>query len=153
MDRIAITGMGAVSAAGDCCYEMLKTIRNDLHGIESYNCFSPDLKDLPVGRAWVYEQDLVMFPRLEGKPVSRTMLMALCALREAINDAKVYEQKGFKDEPLKVAFVNATTVGGMDLTEKEFAQLREGGGNADCMRSHDCGATTEAITDCFPVFS
>ena len=153
MDRIAITGMGAVSAAGDCCYEMLKTIRNDLHGIESYNYFSPDLKDLPVGKAWVYEQDLVMFPRLEGKLVSRTMLLALCALREAINNGKVYEQKAFKKEPLKVAFVNATTVGGMDLTEQEFAQLRDWGGNVDCMRCHDCGATTKAIADCFGVFS
>ena len=153
MDRIAITGMGVVSSIGDCCYEMLKTIRNDLFGIESGNYFSSELKDLPVGKAWVSDCDLVGFPGFDGKPVSRTMLMALCALREAIHDGKVWEQKGFNDEPLKVVFVNATTVGGMDLTEQEFPQLREGGGNADCMRSHDCGATTEAIADYLRLFN
>lgn len=153
MDKIAITGMGAVSAAGDCCYEILKTIRNDLHGIESYNYFSTDLKDLPVGKAWVPDSSHVGVPGLEGKPVSRTTLMALYALREAIYDGKVYEQKNVKDVPLRVVFVNATTVGGMDLTEKEFPLLREGGGNAGCMCSHDGGATTKAIADCFGVFS
>ncbi len=153
MDKIAITGMGAVSAAGDCCYEILKTIRNDLFGIQSYNYFSPELKDLPVGKAWVTDSELLGFPGLEGKPVSRTILMALCALREAIYAGKVDEQKYSKDDPLKVVLVNATTVGGMDLTEREFTQLREGEGNAECMCSHDCGATTQAIADYLGVFS
>ena len=145
--------MGAVSAIGDCCHEMLKNIRNDLFGIRNDAYFCDEFKDLPAGILNMSDNDLRHPYFVNGEDVSRTEMMALCAIREALEDAKVDEQLAMSDNRLKVAFVNGTTVGGMDLTEREFAALRDGGGNAGCMLTHDCGATTESIAKRLNIFS
>lgn len=124
---------------------MLKTIRNDLFGIRKYEHFSSEFKDLPAGILYVPDSHIKIRFQLEDKQVSRTVMMALWAMTEALESACVGEQKAFADRKLKVVLVNGTTVGGMDLTEQEFPKLREGGGDAECMLTHDCGATTEVI--------
>ena len=146
MDDIVITGMGAVCSIGDCCYEMLKTMRADLFGIRDNEHFCSEFQDLPAGILDVSDHNLKLVSRVEDdEEVSRTQLMAQWAMREALETGYVHRQKACSDRPLKVVLVNGTTVGGMDLTEQEFSQLRQGEGNADCMLTHDCGATTEAI--------
>ena len=152
MDNIVITGMGAICAIGNDCFEMLQTLRYDLTDIRSDNCFSSDFPDIPVGKVSVTDEQMKKAFGLEDSTVSRTMLMALWAIREAMEDGIVNKQCELEEGHLRVAFVNGTTVGGMDLTEREFPALRDGEGNAACMTVHDCGATTSSIAGHFPVF-
>ena len=48
MDDIVITGMGAVCSIGDCCYEMLKTMRADLFGIVGVDAFFREDREYSV---------------------------------------------------------------------------------------------------------
>ena len=61
--------------------------------------------------------------------LSRTSLLGILAVREALAEAGLTDLKG-------IPLVSGTTVGGMDLTEKTFPAYSV---------SHDCGASTDAI--------
>ena len=71
--------------------------------------------------------------------ISRTALLGLAAAKEAWNEMP-------QDENLKCAFINASTVGGMDLTETYFSNLHANKqANPSLVAMHDLGAVTNFI--------
>ena len=72
--------------------------------------------------------------------LSRTALLGILAVREAIADANI-------DFSKRVGLVSSTSVGGMDLTEHFFEEFIEDDskGRLRDARMHDCAASTEAI--------
>jgi 3-oxoacyl-[acyl-carrier-protein] synthase-1 len=54
---------------------------------------------------------------------------------------------------LRVAFINGTTVGGMDKSEQFYADFLTNDTRNAYIATHDCGACSEIIADYFGVFS
>ncbi len=73
----------------------------------------------------------------------RTALLSLIAAQEA------WLPLATKATGLRIAFISANTVGGMDLTEGFYAGYKTDAGTADlsAVRYHECGAITELVTD------
>jgi 3-oxoacyl-[acyl-carrier-protein] synthase-1 len=53
----------------------------------------------------------------------------------------------------KIAFVNGTTVGGMDKSEQYYLDFLNNDTKNAYLATHDCGACTEMIADYFGIFS
>src|SRR5215510_156554 len=53
----------------------------------------------------------------------------------------------------KIAFINGTTVGGMDKSEQFYLDFLENDTKNAYISTHDCGACTEMIADYFGIFS
>ncbi|MBR4814134.1 MAG: beta-ketoacyl-[Paludibacteraceae bacterium] len=69
--------------------------------------------------------------------VTRTPLLGMVAFRQAV------EQSGLTDA-VRTAFVNGTTVGGMEKSEQYYLEFFEGK-HTEYIAAHDCGAGTEQI--------
>ena len=125
---IHITGAGVVSAVGCGKGETLDALRHGRSGIGPVRFLQTEEKAFPVGEVPLSNAEMAA---LSGAPegLSRTSLMGVLALREAL------EQAGLKDLA-GVPLVGGTTVGGMDLTERTFPVYSP---------MHDCGASTDAI--------
>lgn len=138
---ICITGIGIVSALGigvDANRSMLRDLRS---GIAPVRFLDTVHRDLPVGEVPASDNEL---RSLLGLPddwaANRTVLLGKLALREALSSARV------KDK-VRTAFLNGTTVGGMDRTEQALGDILKGAKAAPDVALHDCGATTCAIAD------
>lgn len=84
-----------------------------------------------------------------GKAVSRTSLMGILALQEALQEARLDG-----DDIRKAALISGTTVGGMDRTELYFKEYMSGDmKHSGYIAEHGCGASTEAISSYFGGFS
>ena len=125
---IHITGAGVVSAVGCGKGETLEALRRGRSGIGPVRFLQTEEKAFPVGEVPLSNAEMAALSGArEG--LSRTSLMGILALREAL------EQAGLKDLA-GVSLVGGTTVGGMDLTERTFPVYSP---------MHDCGASTDAI--------
>jgi 3-oxoacyl-[acyl-carrier-protein] synthase-1 len=72
-------------------------------------------------------------------------LLSLLAAKEAVEDAEVAHIKG-----LRVGFISANTVGGMDRTEgfySSFLSDPNSGGRLRDVVNHECGSVTELVAD------
>ena len=99
------------------------------------------------------------------RTVSRTALLGMVAAKEALEDAGLNQktsqhaqqpsQHTHQDsqhtqqdsQPLRIGFISATSVGGMDLSEHFYESFKENPerGRLREVISHDCGASTELI--------
>ncbi len=146
---IVITGEGILSALGRGKGETLETLRTRRSGIGRMRHLRSVHTELPVGEVPLSDgemKDLLCLPQEE--PLSRTVLMADIAIREALEDA------GLDAGTLRqrrVALVSGTTVGGMDLTERYFLGGQQG--SLAFLGQHDCGGTTAAIARHFGFFT
>ena len=135
--RIAITGIGIISALGTGRQATLDALLHEQSGIVAPVILPTRHSECPVGE--VRLSDAALKERLELSPdtlIPRTSLLGLAAAREALADAGVSDTHA-------VAFVNGTTVGGMDMTEQRW---REREAHAQTIVTHHtAGASTEAI--------
>jgi len=84
--------------------------------------------------------------------------MGMLAIREALQNANLpYPFEGnvssHLSEGLRVAFINGTTVGGMDKSEQYYLDFIENDTKNAYISTHDCGACSELIADYFGIFS
>ncbi len=145
--NIAITGMGIVSALGIGCSATLSALRQQRSGIGPLRHLPSSHTELPVGEVPLSNSE--MKQRLgiaDGQPVNRTALMAMIAVSEALEDAALNPQSK------RIAFVNGTTVGGMDLTEQAWMHDNKEA-MVRLMDQHDPGGTTRLIASHFGFFS
>ena len=141
--KIAVTGLGVVSALGTGVRENMEAMRAGRTGIS----LSPEIlvtgNRLPVGEIKLTNEELAHLAGVPEKAhLSRTALLGILAVREAMADARI-------PEGLRVGLVSSTSVGGMDLTEHFFVQFIENpsSGRLRDVRMHDCCASTDAIAD------
>ena len=105
--RIAITGVGVVSAIGVGQQQTCEAFRRGRSGVGRVTHLSTVHKEFPVGEVKLSNEEMC---RLLDIPytdrVSRTELIGILALREALQEAGLTERHG-------MALVSGTTVRGM----------------------------------------
>ena len=149
--NIAITGLGIICAIGNNSHQVLDSLVNRKTGVGMMKYLQSCHTELPVGEVKLSDDEL---KTLLGLPVeslySRTTLLGAVAVKQAMADA------GLSADMLagkKVVLISGTTVGGMDVTERILADMREvlQTPNAnrstpiDYVKRHDCGSTTNEI--------
>ena len=139
--RIVVSGVGIVSAM---CVGVEANISSVAAGRSGLS-LSPEVlrtgNRLPVGELRMTNAQLHDIAGISSsRHLSRTALLGILAVKEAMEDARV-------DHSRRVALVSATSVGGMDLTEHFFAEFMQDSekGRLRDVRMHDCSAHTEAI--------
>lgn len=130
-----------VSALGAGVGANIAAMRECRSGIASHPAILRTGNRLPVGE--FAETNRAIHRRLEiseEKHLSRTALLGIMAVREAMYDARI-------PQGLRVGLVSASSVGGMDMTEGFFKAFMadESRGRLRDVRMHDCGAATRAI--------
>ena len=125
---IHITGAGVVSAVGCGQGETLDALRCGRSGIGPIRFLRTEETAFPVGEVPLSNEEMAARCGA-AKNLSRTSLMGILALQEALVEAGLKDLAG-------VPLISGTTVGGMDLTEQSFPAYSP---------LHDCGASTDAI--------
>lgn len=139
---VVVTGIGIVSALGVGVESNLTALRNGVSGISLSPRIVKTTHQLPVGELPMTNEQLHALAGIEpSQHLSRTALLGILAVREAMADAKI-------DTTQRMGLVSATSVGGMDLTEHFFEHFIEDdrAGRLRDVRMHDCAASTSAIT-------
>lgn len=139
MEPIVITGAGIVSAIGIGKTETLDALRCQRTGIAPLHYLKTAHREFPVGEVKLSDDEMKQRLGITSEPTTRTALMGMIAMDEAL------AQAGLQDRGDAVAFVNGTTVGGMDKSEQYYLDYLENDSRNDYIRTHDCGATTELI--------
>jgi len=131
---IVITGAGIVSAIGRGKAETLHALRTEQSGIGPMSILDTAHKQLPAGEVKLSDAALGAALGLESVAgMARTTLLGLTAVDEALQDCG--DLSG-----CRVALVSGTTVGGMDLTERNYPD-----GDPVFLAEHYADCTTRAI--------
>lgn len=139
--RILITGTGVVSAIGNNCRECLDTLQEGRSGISSVEYLKTDHKEYPVGEVKMSNEEIARLLGISGeRTYSRTALLGILAVREALAAARLNEQG--------LALISGTTVAGMDMTEEAYPDRL----SRAVLGGHDCGSNTNLIADHFGCF-
>lgn len=154
--NIAITGEGIVSAIGLNKQEVLESLLDGKTGIGEMKYLQSVHHELPVGEVDLSnEQMKKMLGIPEGQMMSRTSLMGMLAIDQALKEAKIdaayVKTKKTDGTPLRIVLVSGTTVGGMDITELCFDQTDKQE-NVEFLKHHDCGSSTQLMANHFGIF-
>lgn len=155
--NIAITGEGIISAIGTNKEEVLQSLLAHKSGIKEMQFLQSVHHELPVGEVALSNEQ--MKKRLgipEKQLMSRTELMGILAIRQALKDAGI-DLSSVSASNKKIVLVSGTTVGGMDLTEQSFNPLYEQFLSQKetkveelaFLNHHDGGNCTQKIADYF----
>jgi 3-oxoacyl-(acyl-carrier-protein) synthase len=141
---VYIAGLGVISAIGNNVQEHLAAFKNDAAGMGNITHFETVHKGvLPVAEVKMTNHELA---EKAGMPLdaSRTTLLSLLAAREALADAAIPDSTD-----LRMAFVSANTVGGMDRSEDFFVEFLkdDNKGKLRNVYDHECGSITEAVAN------
>lgn len=143
-ERVYITGAGIISALGNGIEVTSRAISQGRSGIESVKYLHTSHRELPVGEVKESNEELSARLQVKGEASQiRNVLLGVSALREAVASASLSAS-----DLKNTAFINGTTVGGMDLTEQYFKAVYDSGGkdeNSISVRYNDCGISTEMI--------
>ncbi|MEB2777807.1 beta-ketoacyl-[acyl-carrier-protein] synthase family protein [Algoriphagus sp. D3-2-R+10] len=139
MTKINVTGLGVVSALGISSKHHFNQLRSGIIGISHYQ---RDGQYFYAGKVPFTNQQL---SKLGGVPLSdytsRSALLGLLAANEAMGSTVF-------DSGMPTAFINGTTVGGMDLSEQYFEAKSKGEqGDAALFQMHDLGANSTYIAE------
>lgn len=143
--RIWITGAGIISAIGNNQAETLEALKSGRSGIAPIHYLSTEHHEFPVGEVKMSDEQMKALLGIHEEPTTRSALMGMIALKEAMDDACLHPD----DHP---CFINATTVGGMDKTERYYLDLLDHDEHQEYVKTHDCGACTEMIAQYFGSF-
>ena len=149
MEQIWITGAGIISSIGIGKEETCRSLLEERSGIGELKYLKTEHHEFPVGEVKLTDDEMCQRLNIDKSvPMTRTALMGMLALQEAIADA------GLKKDDLKnVGIVSGTTVGGMDKSELYYLDFLENDTRNEYIRTHDCGACTEMIADHFGRFA
>jgi 3-oxoacyl-[acyl-carrier-protein] synthase-1 len=141
---VLVAGVGVISAIGKNIAESLDALESGRAGMgEMHWLDSIYKKKLPVAEVGLNNNEL---SDLAGLPssISRTALLSMVAAREALADAAIENL-----DQLRVGFISANTVGGMDKTENFFSEFLSNPqkGKLRDVVHHECGSITELVAD------
>ena len=140
-DAISITGFGIICAIGNDASQVLESLQSGRSGIGQMKYLESKHSDLPVGEVKLSNEE--MKSRLgiqQDGQFSRTSLMGAIAIRQALSHAGITDTDG-----KRVALISGTTVGGMDLTEKYYLQMKTGKPHPDIPYGNECGKSTDEM--------
>jgi 3-oxoacyl-[acyl-carrier-protein] synthase-1 len=138
-----------VSAIGLDKAETLQSLLHKQTGIGTLRYLQTEHHEFPVGEVKLSNEELCR--RLDiafETAVTRTALIGMLALREALDEARLIPAS-----TPRVAFISGTTVGGMDMSEQYYLDFLTNDSRNAYIAIHDCGACTEMIADRFSGFT
>lgn len=149
--NIVVTGAGIVSAIGIGKEQTLELLLERRSGIRQVRYLETAHREFPVGEVQLSNVEMCSMLCIDLEtPTTRTALMGMVALKEALEQAKLIENEKLIIENCDL--VSGTTVGGMDKSEKYYLDFMENDTRNDFIRTHDCGACTEMMADHFGRF-
>ncbi len=138
---IAVTGMGIVSALGMGVERNLSALLAGQSGISYPTVLKTRHCHLPVGEIKFTDEDLAAQLKLAANHTfTRGALLGCLAAREALDQAGISE-----NELSPVGFISATSVGGMDSTEKYFNSFEKEETHRKFIQAQHPGFTTGRI--------
>ncbi len=141
---VAITGMGIISSIGNTVEENYQSLVQKTPGISRIDGISTIHKDhIKVGEIKISNEnlsDLLNLP--SSNNYSRTALLAEIAAKEALKNAGIRDVNSYN-----TGLISATSVGGMDLTEKFFYSQFEEEKNRKYIESHSAGNSSTKIAN------
>ena len=165
--NIAITGEGIISAIGHDKATVLESLREGRSGIGEMRYLPSTHHELPVGEVKWSDEELQSRLSLDpsGK-FSRTAMMGMWSIRQALEDSlllrkqeKCPSQEYSTDSCLlspdssRIVLISGTTVAGMDLSERYFAEMVTDGGHLEYLLDHSCGDNTRLMAEHFGCFT
>lgn len=142
--KVAITGMGIISAIGMNIEENYHSLIHQKHGLSRLQNFDSIHKDqIFVGEIKMTNDELATFLNLStNHNFSRTSMLGLCAVKEALENASIKDVNEYK-----TGFISSTSVGGMDVTENYFLNYEDLPEMQKYISSHDAGASSQQIAN------
>ena len=115
-EKIVITGAGVVSAIGIGKEETFLSLRNGREGVAPIHYLQTSHQECMVGEVKLSNEELVQRLNIPAeKAMVRTSLLGILAMKEALDESRLSGE-----DLSKTAFVNGTTVGGMDMSEQFY---------------------------------
>lgn len=148
-NEVVVTGIGVVSALGIGVECHLSSLISGKSGIGELSLFSTSHSPM-VGEVKYSNGQIVDKLKLtKGKLYSRTTLLGLLAANEAFVDSGLANLSGSEKGQKRIGLISATSVGGMDVSEKFYKVYREDitKGRLRELIGHDCGTSTQIIAD------
>jgi len=144
VSRIVVTGIGIITSIGKSAEENRTSLLKGSHGLSSIELFSTRYASLlPFGEIKISNKDLKNELEVRQNPgVTRTSLLALHAIREAIQDSCLGNSEL---QSIDTAFINGTTVGGMCLTEELYQDANRKANGSAYVNSYDLGSVALLI--------
>ena len=147
-EPIMITGAGILSAIGNNKAETLQALETMHTGIQPLQYLQTEHHEFPVGEVKLSDEQMKQLLGITEEPTTRTVLMGMLAMDEALREARINERQG-----QRIALVSGTTVGGMDKSEQYYLDFLNNDSRNAYIKMHDCGSTTEIIARRFDIFS
>ena len=145
---LVVSGMGIISGLGIGKEKTLNALLAEKSAIGNIRYLQTMHTDIPVSEVPLSDAEMKQQLQISQQQlITRTPLMAIVAAKEAIEQAKLTEHK-----PNRIAFINGTTVGGMEKSELYYNDFLENNNHSEYIAAHDCGAGTDQVADYFNIF-
>lgn len=144
MKGVAITGMGIISAIGNTVEENLESLLNGNTGISTIENIVTVHKDvIKVGEIKKTNNELAAELNLsEDNNFSRTAMLGAIAAKQAVANAGIKSINEYK-----TGLISASSVGGMDMTERYYYEYFENPEVVKYISAHDGGDVAQKIAD------
>ncbi|MDO5606860.1 MAG: beta-ketoacyl-[acyl-carrier-protein] synthase family protein [Capnocytophaga sp.] len=144
MTRIAITGMGIVSAIGLDVEENFASLSQGRHGISRIeNIGTRHQNEIMVGEIKLSNE--ILSEKLQLSPDNdypRTAMLGCLAVRQAVENAGITDIND-----CRTGLISATSVSGMDMTERYFYEYFENEAVRRYIATHDAGEIAHKIAN------
>lgn len=144
-NTISVTGLGIICSIGNNADSVLDSLRKKESGVGPMKYLQSKHSYLPVGEVQLSNDQMKDILGIKDEtPMSRTTLMGAIAIRQALEHAGItVEELNGK----RVALISGTTVGGMDLTENYYEQMKTDDSLLYLPKSNECGKSTEEMAE------
>lgn len=142
--KVAITGMGIISAIGNNVEENFDSLIHQKHGLSRLENFDSIHKnEIFVSEIKLSNDELATFLNLSpDNNFSRTAMLGLIAVKEALQNAEIVHVN-----EVRTGLISSTSVGGMDMTENYFLEYENLTEKQKYISSHDAGASSNQIAN------
>ncbi|HOY31148.1 MAG TPA: beta-ketoacyl-[acyl-carrier-protein] synthase family protein [Bacteroidales bacterium] len=144
-EKVFIAGIGTISAVGQNVTETLESLKASKHGVGKIEYIDTIYKNaIPFAEVKRSNRELKEILGIDSrKMITRTSLFGMMAAAEALRHAELDITK------CRCGIVSATSVGGMDLSERFYDEFYadHAAGDINAIRGHDCADSTEHIAD------
>jgi 3-oxoacyl-(acyl-carrier-protein) synthase len=139
---VAITGMGIISSIGNSVEENYNALLNSQIGITTIENIATVHADvIKVGEIKKTNQELIEELGLgKDNNFSRTALLGTIAAKQAVKNAGITSINEYK-----TGLISATSVGGMDMTERYYHEYFDNPEVVKYIGSHNAGDNTDKI--------
>lgn len=142
MSYVAITGMGIISAIGNSPEENFTALQHGKTAVGMIENIETRHKDaIKVGEIKYTNAELAQLLALpDDTNYSRTAMLGAYAARQAVANAGITDCNAYA-----TGLVSATSVGGMDMTERYFYDYLEQEAHRKYIFAHDAGDSSRKI--------